>query len=144
MAEEITEKLRAGKLQKAVKREIEAVKKARMVSYLEYILFLLPVAGLNDILDFIAVTGLLKIVTLLIDFITAFLIFLWYIFRMGRMPPRFLFRFILVVIAELIPGIGMLPMWTIMVTYEFLKGRLIKMGVKVRVIEKGMMKERKT
>ena len=107
----------------------QAVKKlkarAKPIPTLEAMFVLALLAAPNDLLDLLEVTGILKIVTILIDFFTAVLLFVWYFIRLRTRPgtlQRFL-RYLAQMGLEFSP-IGVFPWWSAGVLFEYLKGRM--------------------
>jgi len=81
---------------------------AERVSWLEVIFIPLPLAVLNDAIDIFNIT-------IIIDFVTVFLIYAWFYIRVRQGPGKKIFRNLLVFIAEVIPIVGMFPFWIMLV-----------------------------
>ena len=112
---------RAGeKSKQAAKRQARQLKskavgminKKKVPTWIEIILFALPLAIVNDALDIMEVTGILKIVTIIIDIFTAIILFVWFWFRAGDVPNKKLAKFALTAAVEFIPLAGIIPTWS--------------------------------
>jgi hypothetical protein len=108
------------KIKADVKRKAESIEKVsedakEKISWLEIILVVVFIALPNDLLDVINLTGVGKIVTIFIEPITLIAIFFWFWFRVQQKASRGFFRGFLIFIAEIIPVVGLLPLWTLLV-----------------------------
>lgn len=111
------------KLREKVKRGAKEVAKnlfsdaeaAKRISWLEIIFIPLPIALLNDVVDIFEITIIGKLGTILVDIITAALLFIWFWLRVRQQPSKKLFRTSITFFAEIIPVLGLLPMWTLLV-----------------------------
>ncbi len=88
---------------------------AKRISWIEIIFIPLPLAVLNDVLDILEITVIAKLVTILIDFATVGLLFFWFWIRVRQQPAKKFFRQGITLFAELVPALGMLPIWTLLV-----------------------------
>ncbi|OGZ58091.1 MAG: hypothetical protein A2827_02600 [Candidatus Spechtbacteria bacterium RIFCSPHIGHO2_01_FULL_43_30] len=84
-------------------------------SLAEIALFAGPIAALNDALDIFEITIIGKLVIILIDFVTAAILFLWFWIRVGSNPQRKTVTMLITFFAELGLGVGIFPMWLILV-----------------------------
>jgi len=87
----------------------------RNISWAEIALVVFFVALPNDILDVINLTGVGKLVTIFIEPITLSLLFFWFWFRVREGAPRKILKNLLTFVAEIIPVVGLFPLWTLLV-----------------------------
>jgi len=110
------------KLKKKIKKKKEAVKTGGGIGIVEGILILV-LAMINDAIDILEVSGILKILTLIIDVGTVIILWLWTMWRLHRFPTK---RFMGTTVVEFIPFIGVLPGWTIFIISILIKDKIKK------------------
>jgi hypothetical protein len=105
--------------------EIGQILKAKAPEKPSFPIFMLFLALLKDILDTLTLTGVGYILCLAVSLIIGGLIFIWLLFK-GKAPwkkkrmQKSLQRFIAVCIADLIPGINIIPMETVFIIMIYL------------------------
>ena len=87
----------------------------KKIGWPEIILVILLIALPNDLLDIINLTGIGKLVTIFIEPITLFFLFAWFWVRVREKPSKKIVKNALTFIAEIIPFIGLFPLWTLLV-----------------------------
>jgi len=87
----------------------------KKISWVEIIFVALVFALPNDLLDIVELTGFGKMVTILIEPLTLFLLFSWFWFRVKERPGKKVIKNIISFVAEVIPVIGLAPIWTLLV-----------------------------
>ena len=88
---------------------------AKRISWLEIVFIPLPLAIFNDVLDIFEITVIAKLGTILIDIGSAALLFIWFWTRVRQQPAKKIFRQGITFFTELVPILGFLPMWTLLV-----------------------------
>jgi hypothetical protein len=87
----------------------------KRVPWFEIIAVLFLFAVPNDLLDIFEITIVAKPVTMAIEIYTGIFLFLWFVFGVGESSGRILVRLIIVMFIEMIPGLGLLPVWTFII-----------------------------
>lgn len=104
--------------------EGEAPAEETKIPWLEIIFVVLVFALPNDLLDLLELTGIGKIATIILDFVSALALWLWFLLRVGESPNKKLLKFVIAAIGEF-TVLGLLPLWTILV-----------INVRLRIVEK--------
>ena len=110
----LQEKVKKG-IKKAAINLLSDAEAAKRISWLEIIFIPLPIALATDVLDFFEITVIGKFVTIFIDVAAAAILFAWFWIRVRQHPSKKLFRQGITFFAEIIPVLGLLPMWTLLV-----------------------------
>lgn len=101
-------------IKKGAKNASKAFIEARP-TLLEVILFALPLALLADAIDLLELTIIGKVITIVTDAIIGLILSAWLWLRSGQSINRKLLKIIVTFVAEFIPVVGFLPLWTLMV-----------------------------
>ena len=115
-------KVRRG-AKKQIKKSAEGITKSKSsgkktkkdISWLEIGLVIIFVALPNDLIDVFNLTIVGKLVTIFIEPITLFFLFAWFWVRVREKPSRRIVKSAITFVAEIIPFIGLLPLWTLLV-----------------------------
>lgn len=113
---------KAGEGEEPTEDEVSA--EEAKIPWLEIIFVVLVFALPNDLLDILELTIIGKVATIVIDFVTALALWLWFLLRAGGSPNKKLLKFVLAAIGEF-TVLGPLPLWTLLV-----------LNVRLRIIEK--------
>jgi len=87
----------------------------KKITWFEIIAVVLLVALPNDLLDIINLTGVGKLVTIFIEPITLFFLFAWFWIRVREKSSRKVVKNAVTFLAEILPIMGLLPLWTLLV-----------------------------
>jgi len=87
----------------------------KRISWIEILFVVVFLALPNDLLDVINLTGVGKIITIFVEPITLFFIFIWFWFRVRERTHKKVAKNALTFIAEIIPIVGLFPIWTLLV-----------------------------
>jgi hypothetical protein len=120
------------KLKKKAKKALEATRaRGKKIPWLEVLAVTLLIALPKDLIDVFELTIIGKLVTIVIGFLTAFILFIWFQFRVGESSMRVVVKTVIALLIETLPILALLPLWTFLV-----------LNVKLKLLEKllGMFK----
>ncbi len=120
------------RLFKKTKKRLEAMReRAKKISWLEVLAVVFLVALPKDLIDVFELTIIGKLVTIVIGFITAFILFIWFQFRVQEPSLKVVVKIAIALLVETLPILALLPLMTFLV-----------LNVKLKLLEKilGMFK----
>jgi ABC-type amino acid transport system permease subunit len=119
------------KFLKKTKKRLKAMRERVKVSWLEVLAVVFFIALPKDLIDVFELTIIGKLVTIVIGFITGFILFIWFQFRVQEPSLRIVVKIVIVLLVETLPIIALLPVMTFLV-----------LNVKLKLLEKilGMFK----
>ena len=87
----------------------------RRIPWFEIIAVIFLFALPNDLIDIFDITIVAKPVTMIIDVFTGIFLFLWFLFGVRESSGRIFLRLFIAIFIELVPGLGLLPIWTFLI-----------------------------